>query len=76
VSEAHVTYIRDEDRTRVVFVLELPWDEAMAAAKARAPKGFRFAAAREHPGGPIRIPADGDDYGASGVPVVPSQVTT
>ena len=74
VPESHVTYIRDTDRTRVVFVLRCPMKRARDIAATRAPEGFRFAAAKEHDGGPIKVPMDGDDYGASGVPVTASQV--
>jgi serine acetyltransferase len=55
VSERHVTYIRDSDRTRVVFVF--------GADECTAPRGFRFAARCDHPGGTLEIPSDNDDYG-------------
>lgn len=65
MTQHHVTYIRDSDRTRVVFVLNGTHTHAsaLATAQAQAPVGFRWAAYREHPGGRIVIPADGDDYG-------------
>jgi hypothetical protein len=64
MSEYHVTYIRDSDRTRVVFVLSGDGPaEALAVADERAPRGFRWAALHEHLGGAIAIPMDGDNYG-------------
>lgn len=65
-AQHHVTFIRDSDRTRVVFVFDaLDYSESAARRKAfaLAPLGFRHAAYRLHDGGPLRIPADGDDYG-------------
>jgi hypothetical protein len=56
-----ITYIRDADRTRVIFVLDLPPDEAQA--KVTAPLGFRLAAVNPD-ADTSRIPMDGDDYGA------------
>lgn len=65
MSEYHVTYIRDADRTRVVFVIDAPnAGRAVAAADARKPLGFRAAAFREHDGKQLHIPMDGDNYGA------------
>jgi hypothetical protein len=62
--EYHVTYIRDSDRTRVVFVIDRagPFD-ALTVANERAPVGFRLAAFHMHHGGAIAIPMDGDNYG-------------
>jgi serine acetyltransferase len=57
VPEQHVTYIRDADRTRVVFVF------GADPAAHTAPLGFRRAARCEHAGGEFRVPFDNDDYG-------------
>jgi serine acetyltransferase len=57
VPETHVTYVRDADRTRVVFVF------GADPAAHTAPLGFRRAAQHEHPGGEFRVPFDNDDYG-------------
>jgi hypothetical protein len=66
----HVTFTRDSDRSRVVFIFA---ENAFPAGNAKgyaqreafrlAPTDFRYAATCEHPAGErIRIPADGDDY--------------
>jgi acetyltransferase-like isoleucine patch superfamily enzyme len=57
VPETHVTFIRDSDRTRVVFVFDADEDSFSA------PKGFRRAARCEFRGGELEIPFDNDDYG-------------
>ena len=64
MTQHHVTYIRDFDRTRVVFVLNGTHtrESALATAAAQAPQGFRWAAYREHDGSRLVIPSDGDDY--------------
>lgn len=67
MTEHHVTFIRDSDRTRLIFAysaLDHPRHVAEQRAESNVPKGFRKAAYHLHTGGPIRIPADGDDYGA------------
>ena len=65
----HITYIRDADRTRVVFVLPgtMTAEDARAQADTMQPRAgsygsFRFAGQRVHEGGEIVIPGDGDDY--------------
>lgn len=55
--EQHITYIRDSDRTRVVFVF------GADPHAYTAPLGFRRAAQCEHHGGEFRVPFDNDDYG-------------
>lgn len=55
-----ITYVRPSDRTRVIFVLDLPPDEAQA--KITPPLGFHLAAINPD-ADTSRIPMDGDDYG-------------
>jgi hypothetical protein len=65
----HVTFIRDADRTRIIFALPGHLTPGQAREHAETlkplPGGygpFRFAAQTTHAGGPICIPGDGDDY--------------
>ena len=69
MNEYHVTYVRDADRTRVVFVIRAQNESwALEDARKRAPRGFRHCALRRHEGGQITVPMDGDNYGAEIVP--------
>lgn len=54
-----ITYIRNPDRTRLIFVLDLPPDEAMA--RITPPQGFELAAINPD-ADTSRIPFDGDNY--------------
>jgi hypothetical protein len=66
MSQHHITYIRDSDRTRVIFAYsatDYSQARALELAACSAPRGFRHAATRIHEGGPVLIPSDGDDYG-------------
>lgn len=56
--QRHVTYIRDTDRCRVVFVFGADPDGFTP------PRGFRHAASCDFAGdGEFVVPADGDDFG-------------
>lgn len=57
-----VTYIRDSDRTRVIFIFQADEVEARRRAEVMAPLGFRLAAVCQ-PQVPLEIPMDGDNYG-------------
>lgn len=57
-----ITYVRDGDRTRVIFVFDLPPDQALA--QVTVPLGFRLVAVNPDVDLSKGIPADGDDYGA------------
>lgn len=58
----HLTYIRDSDRTRVIFILEGELADCVQRAIEQAPLGFRLAALKADHTGRIAIRADGDDY--------------
>jgi hypothetical protein len=64
-----VTYVRDADRTRIVIVLEgcTPEQARQRASELVPDRGFRFAAQCEGDGR-LRVPMDGDDYGADPAP--------
>ena len=58
-----ITYVRDADRVRVIFVFDLSADDAMRklVEQGAPPPGFRLAALNPD-ADTSRIPMDGDDY--------------
>lgn len=63
--EHGITYRRDHDGTRLIFVMEGDLADCVQRAIARAPRGrgWRLAAVKEDlPAEPFYIAEDGDDY--------------
>lgn len=77
MTEYHITFVRDADRVRLIFVLPAAdldgnFEAAFQAVMSRAPRGFRLVACHPHDGGRIdQIPMDGDDYGRD-APSIPA----
>jgi hypothetical protein len=61
-----ITYVRDRDRTRIIFAYpaeHTTLEQALEAAAGMAPEDFRHCATKPGHTGRMRVASDGDDYG-------------